>query len=65
VLVDLTFSTAQVEQHQMKQSSLTIQLVVKAYFNVLSQHLPTDTEEIHGKTLHKTAQDACLPELVL
>lgn len=49
MLVDLTFSAAQVEQHQMTQSSLTIQLVVKAYFNVLSQHLPTDTEEIHGK----------------
>jgi len=44
--------------------SQTIQLVVKAYFNVLSQHLPRDTEEIHGK-LHKTAQDACLPEVVL
>lgn len=29
--------------------SLTIQLVVKAYYNVLSQHLPRDTEEIHGK----------------
>ena len=49
MLADLTLSTAQVEQHQMTQPSLTIQLVVKAYFNVLSQHLPRDTEEIHGK----------------
>jgi hypothetical protein len=64
MLADLTLSTAQVEQHQVTQPSLTIQLVVKAYFNVLSQHLPRDAKEIHG-TLHKTAQDARLSELVL
>jgi len=49
VLADLTLSAAQVEEHQITQPSLTIQLVTKAYFNVLAQHLPRDTEKIHGK----------------
>lgn len=49
VPIELTLSTAQVEQHQMTEPSLTIQLVVKVYFNILSQHLPRETEKIHGK----------------
>jgi len=49
VLADLTLSTAQVEQHQVTQSSLTIRLAVKAYFNVLFQHLHRDAQEIQGK----------------
>jgi hypothetical protein len=49
VLADFTLSTAQVEEHQTTQPSLTIQLAAKAYFIVLSQHLLRDTDEIHGK----------------